>query len=352
MSQVSGLPLEIVLCIVDKLVDDPRCVLKPSHPTTKTLLSFTRVCRGTYTVASNHLRKHCVYINSRLRLDQLLYCIEATRGRTRSSVEDDDARSLKPITALYLAPFDRSTANDAAIVHKIATLFGRVHTTLTRLVINMPLHSIRSTYATGGVRRTLREAFLALTALEDLVSLRDELFLYTMEVGEEENEDIPEPEPWRAWPRLKRLALDKVNADENFWKAVRGTEALEQVVLTRADSLEEVCMKRAYLGLHREGELPRPLRVVLVNVSMMHPDQLAGESNWGQIDPSNLVDVVAYDVPVSFYGDESHPELCRAWVKAAALRDELWSWEGTPVGPRRVDMSAGEEGAQASELYV
>lgn len=77
---------------------------------------------------------------------------------------------------------------------------------------------------------------------------------------------------------------------------------------------------------------PRPLKVVLVNASSDYPDRLEGQERWNEVDPENIVNAMSYDVPTSFYGDEEVETLCQEWVKTAALRGDLWTWEGTPLG--------------------
>lgn len=222
----------------------------------------------------------------------------------------------------------------------------------------MPLRSLYPADDHLNVRKTLREAFGMLTNLEEFVSARDELYL---DVLEPEWRTQRETEIWTLWPGLQRLALYNVAADERFWGCVRGMSELETVVLTRADDLERVCIKTSYLGssaAHVAGpgedqaaqgaavgpdELPRRLKVVLVNVSNHQPNHLAGRWRWNEVDPAGTLSVMTYDVPTSFYGDETPIDLCQEWVKVAAARGDIWDWEGPLVTAAR----AGDESSNA-----
>lgn len=358
MSELPDLPLELIFHIIDSLLPgDPRTVLRPSGSVTKTLLSLTRVCRAIYPVASNHLRRHCLYIDNDRRLRDLIWCVESASERSQhSSKQTSDLTApvslsappgiaLRPITSLYLAPFGNTIDNQPTAIW-IRELFCLIHPTLERLVIDIPLRSLYPADDHLNVRKTLREAFSLLTNIEEFVSVRDELFLDLLEPEWRTEREIA---VWRQWPRLKRLALYNVAADETFWASVRGMHDLETVVLTRADDLESVCIKNHYLNAiptsdstgeaggateaettHQKPRI-RPLRVILVNISNQQPNRLAGRQNWAKIDAENVVKIMLYDVPTSFYGDENPWTLCQQWVNTASLRGEIWDWEGSLV---------------------
>lgn len=373
MSELPNLPLELIFHIIDSLLPgDPRTVLRPSGSVTKTLLSLTRVCRAIYPVASNHLRQHCLYIDNDRRLRDLIWCVESASTLSQNGNKHKSNLSapvppslppgiaLCPITSLYLAPFGNSLDNLPTAIW-IRELFCLIHPTLERLVIDIPLRSLYPADDHLNVRKTLREAFCLLTNLEEFVSVRDELFL---DLLEPEWRTEREMAVWRLWPRLKRLALYNVAADETFWASVGEMHDLETVVLTRADDLESVCIKTHYLDASStsaptgdavsaaEAETQtkiktRPLKVVLVNISNQQPNHLAGRENWTKVDPEDVVKVMLYDVPTSFYGDENPWTLCQQWVKTASLRGKIWEWEGTLV---RAEQSGQFSGAQVFEL--
>lgn len=370
MSDAQKLPLELIFHIISSLLGDQRTILHPSHSATKALLSFTLVCRATYPVASNYLRQHCVYINNDRRLRDLIYCAESTGGRIRgrhnaTPVDPStslpllsDTTPLRPITALHLAPF-RGSIDDQPTAIWTRELFCLIHPHVTRLVIDIPL---RSLYPAGdhlSVRKTLREAFSLLTGIEEFVSVRDELYLDILEPDWRTEMEV---QVWTLWPRLRRLALYNVDANDHFWRAVRRMRSLETVVITRADSLEVSCIKTGYLstvstdtgtgagdgettttevqaeGRNTDGdfESPRPLKVVIVNIENHQPGNIAGRWKWDKVDPGHIVKIMKYNVPTSFYGDESPIDLCQEWVKTAALNGKIWDWEGPVIqqGPR------------------
>lgn len=407
MADLPKLPLELIFHIISSLLGDHRTILKPSHSTTKTLLSFTLVCRATYPVASNYLREHCVYIDDDLRLRHLIHHAESTRAHNTTTTATTTTNAhhnhhlsltaspnprppLHPLTALYLAPFQRHTIDDQPTAIWLRELFCLLAPTLRRLVIDIPLRSLRPADDHLAVRDTLRDAFAMLTALEEFVSVRDELYLDVSEpewrvpaaglgagagagvgvgvgVGVLGGSNVEAP-AWTAWPKLRRLALYNRAADEGFWRAVAGAAALETLVLTRADCLDGTCMKSEYLGCWSSGGggaglgavgavgetlplplPPRPLKVVLVNVSNeQQPGSWAGRWKWDRVDPENVMKVMTYDVPTSFYGDDDGTSLCQDWVKTAALRGDLWDWEGPLVtGAPRAN---GPTGAVVFEL--
>lgn len=354
MSNLANLPLELIFSVIASLLGDCRTIHNSSHSSTKALLSFTLVCRATYSVATNYLREQCVFIDNDRRLRDLIYTVEATRHRVQGytgsdipkSLPSQPGTSLRPITSLYLSPFGQTIDNQPAAIW-IRELFCLIHPTLRRLVVDIPLRSLYPADDHLNVRKTLREAFSMLTGLEELVSVRDELYLDVLEPEWRTEKETP---VWTLWPRLRRLALYNVDADGKFWESVREMRELETVVLTRADGLESTCMKTEYFGTALGGDasgdtghaaeeepvLPRPLKVVIANISNNQPNHLAGRWKWDKVDPNNIMRVMTYDVPTSFYGDENPIHLCQGWVRTAALRGELWEWEGDLVrgGPR------------------
>ncbi|KAG8165053.1 hypothetical protein KVR01_005328 [Diaporthe batatas] len=343
MSDLPRLPLELIFNIIASLLGPPQIIHNPAQSSTKTLLSFTLVCRATYPVATNYLREQCLFIDNDRRLRDLINTVESTKHRFQGyRLTIQPGSSIRPISSLYLSPFARTIDNQPTAIW-IRELFYLVHPTLRRLVIDIPLRSLCPADDHLSVRKTLREAFGLLTALEEFTSVRDELYL---DVLEPEWRTDREAAVWTLWPRLRRLALYNVDADERFWKSVRAMGALDTVVLTRADGLESTCMKSEYFGtapgsgasneIEVESAPPRPLKVVIVNTSTNQPNYMAGRWKWDKIDPTNVMKVMTYDVPTSFYGDENPIYLCQDWVKTAALRGEIWAWEGDLVrgGPR------------------
>ena len=301
------LPLEIILHVIDAFVPDrPGVLLPQSHSSTKTLLAFSLVCRGTYSLATTYLRRHCAYLDSQSRLRNFLLC------------QTPSARNLQHVSSLYLAPFGSSLYDlpTAVLVHEILCA---VAGTLTKLVIDMPLRSLWPADDHLNVRRTLREAFKRLTNLEEFVSVQDELFLRITD-PEWGTRDV---DVWTGWPRLRRMALYNPDAVLGFWHSVGEMPMLESLVLTRADALEESCMKSPYFS-----RTQRPLKVIIANVASDQP-QMIPRGAWNTVDPCMKFHASFFNVPTSFYGDENPSELCKSWVRRAAIRGTLWDWQGS-----------------------
>ena len=306
--------MELIYHIITLLSPQNRRALIPaSDVTAKTLVAWTRVCRATYVVASEHLWNHCTYIESNKRLERLLDGLRATtvpRGR----------QGPWNLTSLYLAPFGE-TLDNLRTALGIRDLFYAAKGTLKRLVIDMPLRSLYPKDDVQNIRAALREGFSLLTALEEFVSIRDELFLDTHGL-----DWLPEePVVWTMWPKIHRLALYNPFITPKFWRDVIRMPRLESLVLTRADGL---CNESGGAG---PGELfrsiNRALRVVLVNVSSQRPLRWG----WGSMNPKGHLDVVTHDVPTSCSGDENPIELCQNWAKSGAATGDIWTWNGAKL---------------------
>lgn len=325
LGQQPRLPLELMFDVVTWVAPADSNTLVPcSHSTTRTLLALSRVSRAFYPLASRYLRQHCLYIDSDWRLKTMLLSLEARRHQAPLAARLPQEHCGRSITSLFMAPFGRSL-DDLPTAMWVRELFCQVCGTLKRLVIDMPLRSLSPADDHLNVRRVLREAFSMLTELEEFTSIRDELYLRTTEP--EWRVGPGEPDVWSLWPQIQRMGLYNVEADDGFWHRVAAMPKLGSLVLTRADGLEECCMKTEYLS-----RSSRSLRVLLVNVSTSQPTQVA-RWNWETLDPDMRMRVMAYDVPTSFYGDEDEVELCQTWVKTGVIKGSLWGWEGELLGP-------------------
>ncbi|PSN71003.1 hypothetical protein BS50DRAFT_477034, partial [Corynespora cassiicola Philippines] len=276
------LPLELVLHVITcSLPKYPNVLLRPSHPITQTLLSFTLVCHETRRLANRYLRQHCVYLASETSLRSYLLTIP---GRP----------DLRNINSLLLAPFGpRDTIDDQPTAFFVRELFNYTCTNLKRLVIDIPLRSLDPEDDHLGVRQILRAGFERLENLEELVSVRDELYLNVSPRGDE-------PEVWTGWQRLRHLALYNVDADEDFWSDVAHMPQLESLVLTRADGLGETDIKAQYFN-HSQ----RPLRILLVNVEDDHVKlKHMPRASWATVDPENVMTIMRYNVPCLFDDDD------------------------------------------------
>ncbi|KAF2012631.1 hypothetical protein BU24DRAFT_425269 [Aaosphaeria arxii CBS 175.79] len=297
------LPLELVLNVITcSLPKYPNVLLSPSHPITQTLLSFTLVCHETRRVANRALLKHCAYFATEYSIRSFLLQIP---GRP----------DLRKLQNLFLAPF--VNIDDQPMAHWVRELFQYTSASLKRLIIDIPLRNLYPEDDHLDVRRILREGFLSLENLEEFVSVRDELFLDTIQHSDE-------PAVWKKWSALKRLALYNVDADEAFWSDIARMPQLQTLVLTRADGLRECNIKNCYSKFSKG----RAMKVLLINVAT---DQVGFSqllrNGWDYADPEKKMTIMTYNIP-SLYADEGPIEVCQDFVRAGAENGTLWGWDG------------------------
>ncbi|KAF2178406.1 hypothetical protein K469DRAFT_718217 [Zopfia rhizophila CBS 207.26] len=205
------LVLNIITCSLPKY---PNVLLHPSHPITQTLLSFTWYAEK-HAVSQIATSCHTAYI----------YRLNHVFARFSFKFQTGQNSAKSPISS---SPFNH-TINDQPTATWVRELFNYTSPSLTRFIIDIPLRSLYPENDHPNVRRMLREGFLRLESLEEFVSVRDELYLDTMHHG-------GEPEVWRSWPTLRRLALYKVDAEMGFWNNVGCMPRLDTLVLAWADS--------------------------------------------------------------------------------------------------------------------
>lgn len=330
------LPPEVLLHIVGFVL--PPCSREPvAHKLTsaeaRTLVALTLTSRVFYPRAIQLLHSHCLYIDSAQRLRRLLTSLAA---QPLPTLLEHRPPTLRPcLTSLYLSPFE-DTLDDYPIASWTRELLCLAAPHLRRLVVDMPLRSLYPEDDHLGVRRVLREGFRALEAVEEFVSVRDELYLSTLQGATRQSY------VWGKWPRLRRVALYNQDVSSTyFWAALVKLGELEQVVLTRLDGAEETSLwdpigGRAMREKRKDWTLIKGnLKCLLVDVESGHRDilgeaerrekRLNGEKWQGEDD---TMTVQKFNVPVSYYGDENEIELCQDWVKDAAIRRTLWNWEG------------------------
>jgi hypothetical protein len=320
------LPLELIHCIIDFIPlagDNAKIAYEPSHSITKTLLALTSTSRTIYPAARRLLYTHCLYIDSPWRLQRLLISLSAYIGGPAGSHPRSFLESEPPTihhgTSLYLCPFPEDTINDLSTAQAVYDLLTILAPTLHRLVIDIPLRSLYPAQDSQGIRRLLRNGFAQLTSLEMFCSTRDELFLscsiswpiYPIEVN-----------VWSLWPNLKTLALYNCDlSSQRFWGDMGKMKKLEILVLTRADSVQDVDLKAVWNEIGNEHQ----------SVTMWFVDVDGGHGIPETVKEPKEDDKVRIKiecVPTSYYGDEDVIELCQDWVKRLALRD----WSGFQRG--------------------
>ncbi|KAF1809913.1 hypothetical protein P152DRAFT_143240 [Eremomyces bilateralis CBS 781.70] len=321
------LPPEILMQIIESIAPSSHSVILPAtHPTTKAWLAWSLVCHATSSVAVNLLRKHCVYLDSQKRLGDFVKAI--LPGSHLPSVPAPAHWPLHPflplpghwnVTAIYLAP--EGTSMSAIIGRWIRYLCYSVYGTLRRLVVNLPSPIAFPLENSIGHHPVIWEGFDQLSQLEEFVSLRDDLYF----PDRNWSRWLRYP-TWTYWPKLKRLALYNLDANFKFWQEMAGLEMLEQLVLARTSSMVQRISFTSYTGL-----TTRPLKVVLANVESEQPQGLleALEPPW--VEQATPLDVMVYDIPTSFYGDEEPGELCQSWATSHAVQGTIWDWQGEHV---------------------
>lgn len=313
-----NLPAELILHIIECLIPSQKTPVAflPSDPVTHTLLNWALVCSLTRIKAQRLLLRHCLFIDSRNRLESLL-----------RHFPDHASCHLH---GLYLAPFPEEDLNHLDIAHHIDRLFSIVAPHLTRLVIDIPLRFLYPEDDEQLVRPILRSAFERLTALEEFCSIQDELYLGI-------TEGLVEPSVWSFWPRLRRLALYDV--DLSWWSFFRDAErcqTLTQLVVVRPDGLVHQLEEKdkQLLNSWRFGSLQR---VLLADAEYPVPEGEMKQTFLGRlldVQADNeasrglgrrgriVVDILRLDMGNSQRGYER--EVCQRWFSAKAISGDLW----------------------------
>ncbi|KAJ5449423.1 uncharacterized protein N7458_005872 [Penicillium daleae] len=330
---MSTIPGEVILQIVESLIPSTsRKIHPPSDIVTQTLISLTLACKPTYHPARQLLFRHCLYVDSIERLDNLF-------DKSGYFVDNDTNGTDQCIQAysLFLAPFPPGKLDEPHIVHQIDRLFSHLRSSLRNLVINIPLRYLYPEDDVQGLRKTLRVAFSRLTALEDFCSVQDELFLNAVE------EEI-EPQIWPTWPRLRRLALYNPCVNGDFVENLLQCPNITHVVLTRADSYMDEPLPPS---VAERLPLPGLKRVLVINTKEgrlrdAHIRDSTGRetSFWGRLLLAQCPEwndwkerevgalLVYADVPMppGQGGDNIH--LLQEWLCARAVDGTLWEFPG------------------------
>lgn len=296
------LPLELVLNIVTCTLPSPGAILDSSHPITKTLVSFTLVCRETRRLASRYLLQHCAYLNSSTQLCSFLLQVP-----TRPD--------LRAITRLSLAPFQNSI-DDLPICLWVRELFNYTCDSLRKLVIDMPLQTCLPEDDHLAVRRVLREGFERLIHLEEFASTRYDLYL---DETNGEHEIV-----WKKWPKLKQLALwyADVDLDAEFWRHVAKHPSLETIVLPSPGRHDSINYKAQYFTY-----ADRPIKVVFCAPTGWCSEEAEFPvEDWDDYDPEGKMKIVEHTMPD--VGQKDRMNLYQRHFRASVEDGTLWNWEG------------------------
>lgn len=320
---LTRLPVELLEMIIEAVVPaNGDFAIPTSNITTRTLHSCLTINRATFNRSLELLYCKCLYINSPRRLHALLQAYQPNSIALQLKLEA--SRSM------FLEPFSGDTIEESEVVPDLENLFDILGNHVRRMVIDMPLRSAYPDTRTGReLRVPLRNAFRKLMALEEFVTVRDELYLSTIFPS---NNEIEQP-VWTRWPNLRHLALYNVDISHDLLLNIGRLRALKTLVLTRPDGMEDWERLR--------NSLSPETTIIVVNVWDDHqPAQrrwlrLAMDSyKWAvrsQIQASNDQDVAcAQAVCVSRIDlnsglDARHIYDCQEWVKDEMLSGTLWS---------------------------
>ncbi|UKZ88120.1 uncharacterized protein TrAFT101_003885 [Trichoderma asperellum] len=320
------LPPELLLLIVEAVMPpNPHLLFPASNTTTRTLLALTKVSRATHAQATRLLRQRCMFIDSSRRLANILLCMP------RLVPSLPPVLSLQHISELYIAPF-RDTLDDLPTAQWVRELFCEVSETLRRLVVQMPFASLDPMEDHLSVRQTLRDGFEKLHKLEEFTCLEE----YPMLSVSNSHTDV-----WRLWPELKRMVLFGAPVDSHWlWWDIATLPKLEHVVLARPVHLDAVNIKDEYF--HKlppeDVRLKRDIKIVLMDLA--YELGTVRTEKWQEIDPEEKMTVEAFEVPLSFYVDDSPLEVVTQWARRSALDGSIWKLGGKRVDPE--DVVVGE----------
>ncbi|KAK0547056.1 hypothetical protein OC846_003643 [Tilletia horrida] len=355
MGDTQRLPMEIILHIIDSFIDNPRAIYSPSDDVTKTLLSFTLVCRATYAHASNHLRRQCMFVDTEDRMKRCIYYLKATNHLVPEynlcKIDDFQVSPprvrLCPVPSRYLA-ITRSAERqlyDRSMTDSSTELLTLIRPGLKRLILDISFDCYCAPNGWGNVFPhpgqsssawpSFVAAFSSLTELEEVVSLQDSTYFPCLEISW----GIKRP-VWALWPNLRRFALYAADTDyTSFWQNTRRAETLELLILGSPRTIRS-CLKTAYLqpgpSDTEATKPPTPLKIVFAAAPQHQPRSDSGRcclpwvSNWPSVDPDNLITVSLHDLPPPAQAWSPRSE-AREHMRTAALRDEIWDWQGEIV---------------------
>ncbi|KAF4448615.1 hypothetical protein F53441_7990 [Fusarium austroafricanum] len=391
------LPVEVILLIIEHLVtkNEPRPILPASDLTTKTLLALTTVSKAIYPVASRLLFQNCLYIDSCEKAQQFRYYLSQkspVTGRSPCEAYGSARLFLSPFTSLggysspgyapvspvmpstpahslphgdpepdplepqhseeaipspdYSPDSPVSPLSDLPTVKAVNEILITLAPILKSIVVDMPLRSLYPEDDHQRVRKILRHGFEALINIEELTSVRDELYLATVErLGDSW---AREPEVWAQWPKLRRLALYNVMADNDLWEVMMSCEQLEVAVFTRPDyeydhgwmlpnikqqwctAWNAVKNKRGMTSSNDEMPYQGPeITLAFCNwaSSLVSFDELL--PRWHALDPDNRICIMTVPTDgAQAGGDEQDTDDViwdsQYWIKERALHGTLW----------------------------
>lgn len=319
------LPIELFEVIIEHLVPQGGDYALPaSDITTRTLHSCLTICKATYNRILELLYSRCLYIDKAWRLRSLL----------RSYHTDALGLQIKLLSSrsMLLAPFSGETIEEPGVVDGLSALFDILGNYIHRMIIDMPLRTAYPDRREGReIRVPLRNAFRNLMALEEFVSLRDELYLSTIFRAPNDLE----PPVWARWPNLQHLALYNVDiSGQDLLKNVERLRKLKTLVLTRPDGLEDFETLRDALSpsttiiLVDMFEYNRTIAPQWQSGILKHSRYVTMESDVPEThtgEKARAKSILIGDIGVNGTPVERDISFCEDWIRDSALKGTLWS---------------------------
>ncbi|KAM0472154.1 hypothetical protein ACHAP7_008826 [Fusarium lateritium] len=383
-------------------------ILPASSIITKTLLALTTASRATHLTASRLLWQNCLYIDSSERVrafrkavsrksfmtsctpcvayapTRMLLCpfsfSDDIVGSEYSTVADEafstpqvyttpDGETLPvaletsgddneesprnrpnapggpwimPDTPMYSDPQSFSIYSEIqnlSMAEDVRDILFALAPVLKTLVVDMPLRTLYREDDHYGIRKILREGFETLSNIEEIVSVRDELYL-------DSTGDYDDPQVWAQWPKLKRMALYNVLAEEELWQNMLLCPQLETAIFTRADgvrysqNVKREWFKAWVVGTSKaattngnEEQYSGPgITIAFCDVARELPDFGSYDSSWQTMDPENKICIL--NVPTdSVYLQQTRRDnrwgedpiwVSQEWVRERSLTGTLW----------------------------
>ncbi|KAJ0414034.1 hypothetical protein BJY00DRAFT_295795 [Aspergillus carlsbadensis] len=329
------LPIELIWKIIDLLVPSEGSLVPRDHALTRTLLNLALACRITHYKAHELLLTCCMHLNSQTALRRFNI---ATEG----CLLDCGAHHRTHGREMYLAPFTHRNQVTEASAGEIDVTFSMLAGSLRRLVLDFPWRGFYPEGGDGQPTIILGRAFRRLRAIEEFVSVSDDLPL-----------DVPQEEPdyqyvaWSTWPQLRRLSLSSPYIDAKSVEALLRCPHLTHLVIAKPrgwdDPLPDDLAQRVSwdrLGLRRMTVLRnarRPAR--RFDWRSRNDTPGFGQSFLGRL-ITTLADRVSertpqpeiryVDVPPVPYDPTDRVEV---WIREHALDGTIWDSHGRLYEP-------------------
>ncbi|KAF5539252.1 hypothetical protein FMEXI_8994 [Fusarium mexicanum] len=227
---------------------------------------------------------------------------------------------------------------DLRTIHILKDVLITLAPVLKAIIVDMPLRDLGPTQ-NKDILEPLRQGFEALVNIEELISVKDELYVDT-------EADIIQPHVFGKWPKLRRLCLYNVGVADTFFEDMASCPQLESAVFVRPDLADDVKGEwaRAWAKFNPrdtkdDGPVYKGPKIsmafcdwppYLYDFSSMIP-------HWQEVDPGNKITVSTmathkrYDRRSRRRGPIAS---CQDWIRDHALRGTLWNEveaKGQPV---------------------